>query len=620
MAVTSTSSSPAFSGQRIDYATTLPHTTKLLILGAVLLGLFLSALDQTIVSTALPAIVRDFNGIDLVSWVSAGYLLASTATVPIYGKLSDLYGRKVILIFGIVVFLLGSALCGIAASMVQLIVFRVVQGIGAAAITSTAFATPADLFVPADRPKYMGLFGAVFGIASVVGPFLGGVLTDKISWHWVFYVNLPLGLIALAFIIAKMPRLASGVRARIDWLGTILLIGAVVPFMLGLTLDKAIHPWSSPLIIGLFVVALICTVLFLVVEARVPSPVISLDLFRNRTFTVGVVVSILNGAAFFGAVLFLSLYLVNVLGLTATEAGIAQIPLMAGFVVSSNASSLLVQRAGRYKPFIISGFVIMLLGFFLMSQITMYTSVYDVAWRIFLVGLGLGPSLPLLNLAVQNAAPRHQIGAVTANRQFFQQLGQALGGAVFGVILVTTLTSQLQQNFAQVARDLPAAMHTVLDPAQFRNSARASEGAGGQAVDLEAKIAAAAIAPLEQQRALTQAALGNGDTAARAQLLGSPETLPEVQAQLLGSSGTDAQALARANGALDAAEQQARQDAQQVAPKVDEAVKRSYTTSITQIYVYAFWLSIIALATIVFWLPEIPLSKGSPAETAPVFE
>lgn len=353
----------------------LPHRTKLLILGAVMLGLFLSALDQTIVATALPAIVRDFQGIDLVGWVSTSYLLASTSTVPIYGKLSDILGRKVILLWGIIVFLIGSILCGISGSMVQLVIYRVIQGIGAAAITSTAFATPADLFAPADRPKYMGLFGAVFGLSSVIGPFLGGVLTDKISWHWVFFVNVPLGLIALTFIYLKMPWLRSGQRPKIDWLGTILLILAVVPFMLGLTLDKTIHPWSSPLILGLFALALISLISFLVVELRVPSPVISLKLFRNRTFAVGVAVSVLNGAAFFGAVLFLSLYLVNVLGFTATQAGITQIPLMIGFVLSSNTCSLLVQRTGRYKPFIMAGFAIMMFGFILMSriQVTLHT-------------------------------------------------------------------------------------------------------------------------------------------------------------------------------------------------------------------------------------------------------
>jgi EmrB/QacA subfamily drug resistance transporter len=619
MAATDTTPSLLTGNSRIDYTRALPQRTKLLILGSVMVSLFLAALDQTIVATALPAIVRDFNGIDLVSWISTGYLLASTATVPIYGKFSDIYGRKLILLWGIVVFLLGSVLCGIAGSMLQLIVFRVIQGIGAAAITSTAFATPADLFVSAERAKYMGLFGSVFGLASIIGPFLGGLLTDQISWRWVFYVNLPVGLLALAFVMAKMPRLANDLRTRIDWLGTVLLIGAVVPLMLGLTLDKNIHPWSSPLIIALFTAALVCTTLFLIVEFRVASPVISLALFRNRTFVVGVVASMLSGAALFGAILFLSLFLVNVLGFTATEAGISQMPLMAGFVLGSNASSLLVQRRGRYKSFIVAGFVIMIIGFFMMTRISMTSSGYDIVWRVFLVGLGLGPALPLLNLAMQNAVQPNQIGAATANRQFFQQLGQAIGGAIFGVVLTTTLTAQLQQNFAPITQDLPPTVQAALDPAQFRNSVGAGEGGGNQ-IDLDTQVTAALVAPIEQQRLLAQAALGEGDAAARTQLLNGPETLPELKAQVQHSPGPDPQALVRANQAIAAAEQQVQQTAHSVSQRLNGAVRLSYAASITRIYIYAFWLAILALVTITLWLPEIPLSRHTPAETPPVVE
>lgn len=619
MAATDTTPALLSDNQRIDYTRILPQRTKLLILGAVMVSLFLAALDQTIVATALPAIVRDFQGIDLVSWISTGYLLASTATVPIYGKLSDIYGRKVVLLWGIIIFLVGSILCGIAGSMIQLIIYRVIQGIGAAAITSTAFATPADLFVSAERAKYMGLFGSVFGLASIIGPFLGGLLTDQFSWHWVFFVNIPVGLIALAFVLAKMPSLASGLRAKIDWLGTVLLIGAVVPFMLGLTLDKTIHPWSSPLILGLFAAALICTTLFLIVEFRVPSPVITLTLFHNRTFVIGVIASMLSGAALFGAVLFLSLFLVNVLGFTATEAGITQIALMAGFVLGSNGSSLLVQRRGRYKGFIIAGFVIVVIGFFLMSQVSIDSNGYDVAWRIFLIGLGLGPALPLLNLAMQNAVPPTQIGAATANRQFFQQLGQAVGGAVFGVVLVTTLTTQLQQNFAPITRDLPPAVQASLDPAQFRNSANPEES-NGERIDLESQLTAAMIAPIEEQRLLAQAALGEGDATARTQLLNSPETLPEIKTQVQDSKGADPEGLAQINRVITVEEQQLQQLAHDLSQRLNVAVRSAYATSITQIYVYAFWLGILALLVIALWLPEIPLAKHHHGETPPVME
>lgn len=604
--------------ERIDYAAILPHRTKLVILAGVLLSLFLAALDQTIVATALPAIVRDFNGLSLVSWVSTGYLLASTAMVPIYGKLSDLYGRKIILLWGILVFLIGSALCGIASSMMQLILYRIIQGIGAAALTSTAFAIPADLFAPAERARYMGLLGSVFGLASVIGPFLGGFLTDQLSWHWVFYVNLPLGLLALIFVWAKTPKLASGLKARIDWLGTILLMLAVVPLMLGLTMDKTIYPWSSPLIVGLFAVALVATALFLFVETRVPSPIIALDLFRNRTFAVGVAASVLNGAAFFGAVLFLSLFMVNVLGLSATEAGTAQMPLMVAFVLSSNVISQVVQRSGRYKTYMIAGFILMLVGFALLTQINVHSTLWDVGWRMFVVGLGMGPALPLLNLAMQNAVSFSQIGAATASRQFFQQLGQALGGAIFGVVLTTTLAAQMTTNFAPILSTVPPALQAQLDPAQFSNSVSTAES-GGTQVDLGSQIAASVSAPFEAERKLVTTALRDGSAEARTTLLASLTTTPALK-ELLTKAPNGQPPLDQALAIVDQAEQEVTKEAQTLGDKVTIALKLSFANSITKIYFYALWLVAAALLLIAFWLPELPLRKTNTSEIMHVFE
>ncbi len=553
MATTIYPNSP--SGERIDYATILDHRTKLVILAGVLLCLFLAALDQTIVGTALPAIIRDLHGLDLVAWVSTGYLLASTAMVPIYGKLSDLWGRKTILIWGVSVFLLGSALCGIATSMFQLIGFRVLQGIGAAALTSTAFAIPADLFAPAQRARYMGIFGGVFGLASVVGPFLGGLLTDQISWHWVFYVNLPLGLIALAFLVTKMPALKSGLRAPIDWLGTMLLITSVVPLLLGLTLDKTVYAWSSPLVVGLLATAIISTIVFLYVETRVPSPIIALSLFRNRTFSVVIIASFLNGGAFFGAILFLSLYLVNVVGMTATQAGTAQIPLMVAFVAGSILSSQIVARIGRYKGFIIAGFAIMLVGFFAMTQLNVHSTMFDVTWRMLLLGLGIGPALPLLNLAMQNDVPYQVIGSATANRQFFQQLGQAVGATIFGVVLTTTLTAQITQNLAPVIAELPSAVQAQFNAANFRQSA-VGEGAGGEQVNMTQKLTP---------------------------IIGAEK------ANLIGG-------------------------------QISDALKLSFSNSVTQIYSYAIWFVAAAFLLVTFFLPEKPLRTTNRPEPTPVIE
>jgi len=447
--------------ERIDYATVLSIQTKWIVLVGVLMGLFVAALDQTIVATALPAIIADLHGIDLLAWVPAGYLVASTTTVPIYGKLSDLYGRRSIMLVGLLVFLAGSALCGIAASMMQLILFRVLQGIGAAALTSSAFAVIADLFVPAERPRYQGLFGGVFALASVVGPYLGGVLTDHISWRWVFYVNLPVGLVAMAFIIARMPRLHSGLRASVDWAGTVLLIAAVVPLLLGLTLDKHVYPWSSPLVVGLFTVAVLATGLLLLVETRVDSPVIPLDLFRNRTFSVVCAASLLIGASFFAAIFFISIFMVNVVGVSATAAGSTLIPLTFSLVAGAITSSMIVQRLGRYKWIIMAGFGVALTGFGLLATLSTDATRWDVTWRMIVLGVGLGPAMPLLNLVIQNAVPFQKVGVATASRQFFLQIGAAVGTAVFGTVLSTRLTAQLARTAGPLLAQLSPSVRAV---------------------------------------------------------------------------------------------------------------------------------------------------------------
>src|SRR5438093_5706240 len=341
--------------ERIDYASILSPQTKWIVLAGMLMGLFLAALDQTIVATALPAIIADLRGIDLLAWVSTGYLVASTTTVPVYGKLSDIYGRRSIVLAGIVIFVLGSALSGLAVTVPQLIAFLILQGLGAAALAASAFTVIADLFVPAQRPRYQGLFGGVFALASVVGPYLGGVLTDQLSWRWVFYVNVPVGIVAVAFIVAKMPRLHSGLPATVDWAGTALLIASVVPLLLALTLDKEQYPWSSPAVVGLLLVAAVATALLLVVESRVPSPVIALDLFRNRTFAVVSIASTLVGASFFAAVFFLSIFMVNVVGVSATAAGTTLIPLTFAVVIGAVTSSIIVQRLRLDRRIVLGG-------------------------------------------------------------------------------------------------------------------------------------------------------------------------------------------------------------------------------------------------------------------------
>ncbi len=614
----------ASAGERIDYAATLGSRTKAFILAGVLLGLFLEALDQTIVATALPSIVREFQGIDLLAWVSTGYLLASTALVPIYGKLSDVLGRRTIVVWGISVFLLGSVLCGFAGSMLQLVIFRFIQGIGAAALGSTAFAIPADLYPPSDRARATGLIGGVFGIASVIGPFIGGFLTDgaffNSNWRWIFYVNIPFGLVALGLILFKMPKLDSGRREQIDWWGTALLLLAVVPLLLGLSLDKALYPWTSPLIIGLFVVAAVATALLILVESRAESPIIALPLFRNRTFALVILLAILMGLAFLPTILFLPIFLVNVVGVSATGAGTALIPQTLAVVAAAVTGANIVQRTGRYKPVILFSLVLALISYALLAFMPADVTSFGVTWRIVLLGLGLGGVVPLLSLIVQNALPHRFTGTATANTQFFQQMGSVVGAAIFGALLSSLLTAHFTARVAPIISQLPPEAAQSIDLNRLRNGGSVGEGApvegatGGAPTDLPTQIAQGVQASFARQRELLTAAIQNNDAAARDQLLQNGQTPAQVKTLLGASGGADAGArLNEALQAIDGAEATAVQTAQAQAQATQTAVRDAFATSITGVYRYV--IGLVALAFLVtLALPEIPLRKSNTDE------
>jgi EmrB/QacA subfamily drug resistance transporter len=441
----------------------LTRQQKVFTLTGVLLGMLLAALDQTIVATAGPAIQHDLAmPAALYAWITTAYMVASTVLVPIYGKLSDNFGRKPILLVGIILFLFGSLLCGLSESSATLILSRAVQGLGSAALFTSAFAVVADIFPPAVRGKFTGVFGAVWGLSSVVGPFLGGFLTDNFGWHWVFFVNLPVGTIAILFIVAKMPWLGSPGRARhpIDIAGALTLIGAVVPLLLGLSLGHSQaamaisvatagtaavgYPWLSWQVLGLFGAAAIAGGFFVMVERRARDPILDFGLFANPVFAWGNAAVFVVGASFFAGIVFLPLFMVNVVGLSATQSGLTLTPLTLGLVAGNIGSGQLVTRFGRYRPLLLMSLAL-LMGAFAIMAITLdpRSTQTGTTLKMILVGIGLGPTIPLYTLAIQNAVLSQQIGVATASATFFRQMGATVGVAMLGTVFANELSAGL---------------------------------------------------------------------------------------------------------------------------------------------------------------------------------
>lgn len=435
---------------------------------AVLTALFLAALDQTIVSTALPAMVEDLEGIDRYAWVATAYLLASTALALVYGKLADTYSRRNVTLGAVGLFLTGSVLCGLAGEfgtlpilgdgMTQLVIFRGIQGAGGGGIFGMTFIVIADLFTPAERGKYQGYVGAVFGIASVLGPLVGGLLTDHMGgvipgvegWRWVFYVNVPVGGLALWLIVRRMPHLEPhGERRRPDLLGAALLLTGLVPLVLSLQLDKRAHPWLSFETLALFGGGVALLAAFVLRSSRVPSPILHLGLFANRVFRTANAAIVFFGAAFMSITIFLPLFLVNVLGVSATRAGAALIPFSLGLVFSSTLSGQFVARIG-YRRQMFGGALVFLAAAVLLARMGPDVAYGRITLYMVLAGLGVGPAMPLFTLAVQNAVDVRFVGQATSASQFFRQIGATVGAALMGTVLATTLAA----TFAEI--DLPA--------------------------------------------------------------------------------------------------------------------------------------------------------------------
>jgi len=434
----------------------LPPRRKLAILGAILLTLFLASLDQTVVGTALPRIITDLNGANLYAWVVTAYLLTSTITVPIYGKFSDVFGRKLMLMIGVCLFLIGSWLSGASQNMTELVLFRAIQGLGAGALFPIVIATIADLYSPRERGRFQGLFGAVFGLSFIVGPFIGGWITDHISWHWVFYVNVPFGIASLVVLWTTLPGISHRTaRARdLDYLGIVVFTAGVVPLMVGLSNKGFVNSagqlpnWTDLNVGGLIVAGLVILVGFVLVELRTKEPIIPLDLFRGRDYSVSMAAVFVFGVAMFAAVLFMPRFYQTVRGISATASGYYIWPLLVGLIGGSIGSGLLISRLGRYKWLMVGAAVVMVVGGYLLTHVTADISDWTLWAYMLVLGFGIGPTMAGFTVVVQNLVPVNRLGVATSTLTFLRQIGASVGLAVAGTVFSTQFAGRLPQTLA----------------------------------------------------------------------------------------------------------------------------------------------------------------------------
>jgi len=447
-----------------------------LVTVGIMLALFLAALDQTIVGTALPRIVAELKGLDYYAWVLTAYLVTSTIMTPISGKLGDLFGRKPLLITGMIGFVLASALCGQAQDMVQLVVFRGIQGLFGGVLFSSVFASIADLFTIERRARIQGLFGGIFGIASVVGPTIGGYLTDNVGWRWVFYVNVPVGLAAILFVLFTMPRTQHNATWRdIDFVGAAALTAGLAPLLVAFSITRD-HAWGSPEVLGLLAVGAVMLVIFYFIERRTDDPIVPFALFKNRTFAVAVMAGFFVAVGMFGAIVYVPLVYQGVLGIAATNSGLLITPMMVGLVLGSVSSGQLMLRIKRYRYLGTFAMGLVVLGTYLMSQISTDTQQLEVVRDLVIVGLGVGITFPLYLNSVQSAVEPRYIGVVTSQIQFFRNVGATIGTAVLGSFLSQRLPGNitaridalnLPAQFKQFAPTGAGNTQTLFDPASL---------------------------------------------------------------------------------------------------------------------------------------------------------
>jgi len=433
----------------------------LAIYSGLMVALLLAALDQTIVATALPRVVSDLGGITQYTWVFTAYMLGSTVTVPLYGKLGDVHGRKPLFIVAIVIFLVGSALCGAAQNMWQLVIFRAVQGIGAGGLFPLTLAMVAMIVPPRDRGRYQGLIGSVFAGASIVGPLVGGFIVDNASWRWIFYVNLPVGGLALAVILLTMPKRPYKQEHSIDWLGAAVLAAATTALLLGLVWAGNEYPWGSAEVIIALTAAAVLSVAFAFIERGVPEPILPFNLLRNQTVASSVACMALVGAAMFGTISFVPLFVQGVIGTSATSSGIVLTPLILGAVVTSFISGQIVSRTGRYRPNTLIGPVILGAGMLLLWRMNIQTTNAEAARNMVIAGIGLGMMMQIFVLSVQNSVPRAAMGTATALTQFSRSIGATLGVTLLGVIVNQNLPPNVTTSGVAIHR-LPLAGRIAL--------------------------------------------------------------------------------------------------------------------------------------------------------------